>query len=462
MADFPLSGSFRFGFEIAGLANAAQSFHDIASLDDYETLMCTGLASDPGQITYGDFPQERPSGDSSYTVVCRTNKQAFTLALELLEKEEGRKIQFLGQPMRQELDLYRKLLELAEDCTPFEYKSREISCFDDAYQWGSYLKELKDFELDRAVRMVRTHGHKLDQLFSRNLDENSDRRHPAVCFCTVHQAKGLEWETVVLGHGCNVNWDQEPGVWQLTHDAINCLYVAITRAKTRLYLPNSVKEFLQKRPVKGEFSVHQLRCVIPNSEVENVWNHGIVADGFGDGYIHLSGKRSLKDSSTDYDKRKDDYVVDVDRDILDKQGVHTSLDGKGLLISEVLVPNCIPEEYVRRTFPVRPGPHGIWPSRHGDLTADQWRKSFGNCREERARRILAGSKASSRGARGKYWAIEEISEECFEVPSQSQPGIKYKVDLRSDTCECPDFQRRGASCKHVIAAKSYRNEHQRY
>jgi len=40
----------------------------------------------------------------------------------------------------------------------------------------------------------------------------------------------------------------------------------------------------------------------------------------------------------------------------------------------------------------------------------------------------------------------------FAVPSQSSKEV-YVVDLRGQTCTCPDWQFRAQQCKHQIAAK---------
>jgi hypothetical protein len=41
----------------------------------------------------------------------------------------------------------------------------------------------------------------------------------------------------------------------------------------------------------------------------------------------------------------------------------------------------------------------------------------------------------------------------YGVPSQSQLHRYFLVDTR--TCDCPDFQRRGAPCKHVLAVRTW-------
>jgi SWIM zinc finger len=39
----------------------------------------------------------------------------------------------------------------------------------------------------------------------------------------------------------------------------------------------------------------------------------------------------------------------------------------------------------------------------------------------------------------------------YGVSSQSEPGRYYLADTR--TCDCPDAQRRGLPCKHVLAVR---------
>lgn len=47
--------------------------------------------------------------------------------------------------------------------------------------------------------------------------------------------------------------------------------------------------------------------------------------------------------------------------------------------------------------------------------------------------------------------IEHLKGRTWAVPSCSGEGL-YQVDLRAETCECPDFSRREENCKHIYAA----------
>ncbi len=47
--------------------------------------------------------------------------------------------------------------------------------------------------------------------------------------------------------------------------------------------------------------------------------------------------------------------------------------------------------------------------------------------------------------------IEHVKGWLWAVPSCSGEGL-YVVDLGAETCECPDFEKRGENCKHIYAA----------
>jgi hypothetical protein len=39
--------------------------------------------------------------------------------------------------------------------------------------------------------------------------------------------------------------------------------------------------------------------------------------------------------------------------------------------------------------------------------------------------------------------------DCFDVESETEPGRFYSCDDGVGVCECADFQKRGARCKHL-------------
>src|SRR6185312_2634466 len=54
--------------------------------------------------------------------------------------------------------------------------------------------------------------------------------------------------------------------------------------------------------------------------------------------------------------------------------------------------------------------------------------------------------------KGKVWL----------VPSQTRPGVRYKVTLNPKKCGCRDFKENGnCDCKHIHAARIIRTEYPR-
>ncbi len=45
--------------------------------------------------------------------------------------------------------------------------------------------------------------------------------------------------------------------------------------------------------------------------------------------------------------------------------------------------------------------------------------------------------------------IRNVGEDLYLVPSCTGRGF-YSVDYREETCDCPDFLRRGENCKHIL------------
>jgi predicted nucleic acid-binding Zn finger protein len=46
--------------------------------------------------------------------------------------------------------------------------------------------------------------------------------------------------------------------------------------------------------------------------------------------------------------------------------------------------------------------------------------------------------------------MRHVGEDLYLVPSCTGRGF-YSVDYREETCDCPDFLRRGENCKHILA-----------
>jgi len=241
---YHLQSSFRFGTRLAVVANSVQSLHktDVVSNSPFEVLHCTGVSDVSGVVTFGNFPDKRPTNETSYAVICLSNRQVLTLALELLNEQADVGVELVGEPLRQEVSLYQKLM--ADPFEAFEYQSRFVLSLRHAKCLADTFKSFGDFALSRALDMIKKHGKRLNRLI------HNHNNHPTtVTFCTVQQAKGKEWDCVVLGHGSGVEWGCEvgPGVGKKTHNAVDNFYVAVTRARRHLYMPEQARKLVEAK-----------------------------------------------------------------------------------------------------------------------------------------------------------------------------------------------------------------------
>ncbi len=46
----------------------------------------------------------------------------------------------------------------------------------------------------------------------------------------------------------------------------------------------------------------------------------------------------------------------------------------------------------------------------------------------------------------------------YGVPSRTEDGVFYRVDLDAETCECPDSSKGKHTCLHLVAAEAKRRE----
>jgi transposase len=73
----------------------------------------------------------------------------------------------------------------------------------------------------------------------------------------------------------------------------------------------------------------------------------------------------------------------------------------------------------------------------------------------------ASSSRQERGAalaKAKTRSFRQIAGDTYFVPSQTNAGSGYVVDVQAGKCSCPDFEERGGPCKHVFAVRYFRHE----
>ena len=233
-----LSESFRFNETIANYANSLlKNFKD-------ENEKIKGLKTDEKIETYGYISRTNASliavisqriKDRKPFVTIRNPEEIFNLSIELF---------YL---LNNERDMIRK--------------NRFLKDFKDEDEVADYAKEVDDYELKAALKVVKEYKEqifdfkdiaiKFFKAWQNKASNGFDKRLNEILFLTTaHTAKGLEWDKVIVADdfanfadlifdlGCTSLKEYQKSFKTLTNqellDEFNLFYVALTRAKVSL------------------------------------------------------------------------------------------------------------------------------------------------------------------------------------------------------------------------------------
>ena len=240
-SDFSLTASFRFPQGIADLAMAALQWK--IHLNDPVDVMITGLG-------------KKVKSEKSRATLARTNLSLLRRAIDFTCSGSGRKKIYFegnlssytyaseGASLWDVLNLFTRKRGLIRDPLITKMKS-----FVDLQEYAD-LSE--DTELLTLIDMVEEYGNDLP-FFMKNLREShledGKRERADMIFSTVHRCKGLEYDAVSLDE----DFITEKKLIRLTeenelspteidrlNEEINLLYVAITRSRGKLTIPDSL------------------------------------------------------------------------------------------------------------------------------------------------------------------------------------------------------------------------------
>lgn len=236
---YQLSTSFRFGDEIAEVAR--------------RVLAWKQLLPNPGLVTdlRGCGGQGAATGPKA--ILARSNLFLLDRAIQNLHAEEAGKWWFEGN-----LSAYTfaadgtsifDVLALQQDRSS-KVRDPLLKSLGSFSKLEEYLEKAEDPELAMITEMVCKYGDELpafiQQLKSRQV-EPENRSLAELIFSTVHRSKGLEYESVELTEDFLTHdkllrtlADAESHKVARLNEEINLLYVAMTRAKKRLWLPASL------------------------------------------------------------------------------------------------------------------------------------------------------------------------------------------------------------------------------
>lgn len=254
---YQLSTSFRFSQDIANLAMHILELK--SSLGEYQAVPITGKGS-RGEI-------------KTSATLARTNLGLLLRAIEYVTgKREIGNIYFEGNinsytyadegtSLYDVLNLYNHKYYLIKDKLIRAMKSIE--------ELEEYIEKTEDAQLAVMVEIVKEYGNEIPDIIKaikKKHIQNNDKEKAEMIFSTVHRCKGMEYDCVQLAD----DFITEEKIKQMVekdnsgsfnaaklNEEVNLLYVAVTRAKNCIYIP----ETLIPKGFPGSPQIHLLNVV---------------------------------------------------------------------------------------------------------------------------------------------------------------------------------------------------------
>lgn len=254
---FNLSTSFRFSEDIANLAIEVLKWKKHIEIDA------------PFQII-GQGAVEKVK---SKAVIARTNLGLLLKAIEYVtEKKKVKNIYFEGNissytyadegaSLYDVLNLYNNKRRLIRDKLIKEMKDIE--------ELEEYIDKTEDVQLGMMVEIVKEYGNKIPGIIKAIKEkhiENDDKENAEMIFSTVHRCKGMEYDAIQIVNDFISEEKLKKLVTDIKKDdlnfgklneEINLLYVAITRTKSSVHIP----ETLMPNNFPASKQIHIMRVV---------------------------------------------------------------------------------------------------------------------------------------------------------------------------------------------------------
>jgi len=256
-AQFQLTHSFRFGPEIAGVAN---------------DLLGTFL---PGGLTLVGAAKERKP-DGSCAALFRTNAALFAAAADWITQRDARsggKTSLQSASLMSDVDTDGGLhlvggvesYQFGSIVDAFNMRAGKRSAvrdefmrrFDSYAGLQGYAEQVKDKELLARISVVERFGDRVPYLAEEIKAAHVEAQRANISLCSAHKSKGLEWDRVLLADDFQALMSKQglPKAMSFTSceeevmsvveaEEIRLLYVAITRARMKLTPSRGLEEFL--------------------------------------------------------------------------------------------------------------------------------------------------------------------------------------------------------------------------
>lgn len=227
-----LSTSFRFGNNVADFANSILALKG-------ETTVLTGLGNNDN-VFYGKL--NNPKGKTAY--IARYNSTLLKEAATFINL--NKKVYFAGG-----IDSLR--LDLLEDLHAMFYnkgKPRDVmlATFSNYDDFRDMVEATDDIEWLSRCKIMEEMGQSLPDKIRRLKNSSVNSADEAdMVFSTAHKSKGLEFENVILADDFYMTPTARAEITSMVKkeevEEVNILYVAATRAKINLVIPEKFNDY---------------------------------------------------------------------------------------------------------------------------------------------------------------------------------------------------------------------------
>jgi superfamily I DNA/RNA helicase len=253
-----LSTSFRFAQPVADLAMEILKFKNHISGEPIKDVQIKGQ---------GAVLKE----SKTKAVLARTNLGLLLKAIEYVtEKKKVKHIYFEGNinsytyadegaSLYDVLNLYNG--------RHFQIKDAMIKSMKDLRELQDYIDKTEDIQLRMMVEVVKEYGNEIPGIIKSIKDKhvpNDEKEKAEMIFSTVHRCKGMEYDSVQIVNDFVTeeklqtladNKKKEKINKEKLNEEINLLYVAVTRAKNSLYIP----ETLMPKELPASSQIHIIK-----------------------------------------------------------------------------------------------------------------------------------------------------------------------------------------------------------
>ncbi len=181
---------------------------------------------------------------NNYTIIARTNATVFKKAVQLYKNNN---IGFVGGINGYRLNIINDIYNLM---TEKKVSDSYIRSFSNYNALKSYARDVEDFELLSACKVVEEYKHGIPNHIEAITKKNMEETDAAIILTTAHKAKGLEWNNVLMMDDFQnlITEDNYIDPEKIEPDEFNLIYVAVTRAMSNLRLDkkSSVLEFIKQ------------------------------------------------------------------------------------------------------------------------------------------------------------------------------------------------------------------------